>query len=108
MNYIAKLMKNQTGFRLKTVRTAKSKLCDVFSDLPWYGWWLRDQLSLQPDSTFDCLPGFDRKSEDSLTSTFSPLCLKISLIIKYSEAPSISNIVESLLEDGSISAGDEY
>jgi hypothetical protein len=57
---------------------------------------------------FDSLTGFDYESEDSLTSTFLPLCSKVSSIIKQSTTPSINTIVQSLLEDGSISAGDGY
>ncbi|KAI8950795.1 hypothetical protein F4801DRAFT_590148 [Xylaria longipes] len=96
------------SFRLKRARTPRDALFGIFPDIPWYGRWLQEQLRLQPSSMFDCLPGFDCEHDESLTKRFLPLCSKVSKIIKDSDASSIDSIVESLLREGSISAGDEH
>ncbi|TRX96271.1 hypothetical protein FHL15_002995 [Xylaria flabelliformis] len=95
-------------FKPKRVRTPNDALSGLFPDLPWYGRWLQEQLRLQPSSMFDCLPGFDREHDASLTDIFLPLCSKVSNIINNDDGPSIDNIVDSLLKEGSINAGDEY
>ncbi|KAI1809448.1 hypothetical protein GGS20DRAFT_590594 [Poronia punctata] len=93
--------------RLKSTYALKNPLGDVFPDLPWYGWWLRDQLMLQPASLFDCLPGFDCESEECLTGTFLPLCMKISDIMRQGDGVTLTSITDSLVEDGIVNVGNE-
>ncbi|KAI0457896.1 hypothetical protein F5B21DRAFT_55128 [Xylaria acuta] len=95
-------------FKLKRVCTPKDALFGIFPDLPWYGRWLHEQLRLQPSSMFDCLPDFDCEYDGSLTDISMPLCSKVSNIIKNNDAPSIDSIVELLLKEASIRAGEEH
>ncbi|GAP84175.2 putative dipeptidyl peptidase III [Rosellinia necatrix] len=101
-------MPSTSSFALKKVRQPKNTSFDLFPGLSWYTAWLQKQLKLQPSFMFDSLPELDCEDEGSLASKILPLCTKIADIIEGSEAPSISSIVKSLFEDGSISAGDEH
>ncbi|KAI0157225.1 hypothetical protein GGR57DRAFT_461285 [Xylariaceae sp. FL1272] len=96
------------GFRLKKFHTTRSVSCSVFPDLPWYRWWLRNQLSIQPRSLFDCLSEFDPGNEDNLNKIFLPLHHKIADLIASSDTLTIDKVVGLLLDDGSIDAGNDY
>ncbi|KAI0391425.1 hypothetical protein F5Y17DRAFT_406605 [Xylariaceae sp. FL0594] len=101
-------MRAITGFPLKRIQTTKSVLGDLFPDLPWYGYWLQDQLRLQPSSMFEALMEFDCRSEERLANTFLPLCKKLSCIVKETDGASIAGIVDVLSGDGIfIARGDD-
>ncbi|KAI0007591.1 hypothetical protein F4779DRAFT_499467 [Xylariaceae sp. FL0662B] len=77
-----------------------------YHTLQWYTSWLRGQINRQPAELFNCMPGFDRESDASFNTVFLPLAEQIYRAIGSRPAPSIDTIVETLLRDGAIDAGE--
>lgn len=111
-----KIIRNSVNQNQLTIGVAKfaptkidtDALLGLLSDLPWYGPWLQEQVRLQYNLAFQCLPGFNRKDPDSLTTTFLPIFSKVATIIKDDESRSISDIVQLLLDDGIIDNRHEH
>lgn len=77
----------------------------IYPTLQWYKPWLRDQVSRQPTELFNCIPAFNRESDDSFDTVFAPFAEHVYHAIAASSPPSIDSIIENLLKDEMIDVG---
>jgi hypothetical protein len=91
--------------------TAQRILDPTFDDLPWYRWWVLQQLSLQPQRPLLCLPTNDEcddKAGSAHTDAFMAVWNQTRELILAPEPKTIESIANSLLELGLVSAKNNY
>ncbi|KAI1407009.1 hypothetical protein F5Y13DRAFT_195811 [Hypoxylon sp. FL1857] len=92
---------------MKASQSVRRASGEGLPNLPWYSCWLESQLSQQPKELYACVEGFDEEARGGSFDRIKPLYVRISDIIISNDSPSVNNIVEKLLEDGSILASEE-
>ncbi|KAI0024433.1 hypothetical protein F4780DRAFT_600813 [Xylariomycetidae sp. FL0641] len=103
-----KTISKSLNLHLKRSRGSKTFPCDHFPGLPWFSWWLRSQLNHQPNALFNCVPAYQSGDEEAFGNILIPLYSKVSHLIVEGGSRSIDSIVQTLLEDGDIIAGEDY
>lgn len=66
--------------------------------MPWYQWWVHDQVQRQPQKLFSTLPGHDPKSNERWTTPFVILWQEISRYTTANEIVSIDGIIAHLVQ----------
>ncbi len=91
--------------------TAQRILGPTFDDLPWYRWWVLQQLSLQPQRPRLCLPTNDEcddKASSAPTDAFMAVWNQTRELILAPGPKTIESIANSLLDLGLVSAKNNY
>lgn len=80
----------------------------TFTNLPWYRWWLYQQVRSQPPRLLLSLPNMKHDDESNWDTHFLPLWDKIRDLVLVQESTTIDGITDTLVELGAISVKDNY
>jgi hypothetical protein len=80
----------------------------TFADLPWYRWWVRQQIHSQPERLLLALPNIESDEERERDTQFLSIWDTIRSIILAREAKSIEEIANKLGEYGVVSFERNY
>ncbi len=83
----------------------------TFDDLPWYRWWVLQQLSFQPQRPLLCLPTnnkCDDQTSSESTDAFMAVWNQTRELVLAPGPKTIDGIASSLLELGLVSAKNNY
>ncbi|KAI5457572.1 hypothetical protein BGZ63DRAFT_364813, partial [Mariannaea sp. PMI_226] len=78
------------------------------ADLPWYRWWLYQQIRSQPQRLLLALPNMNCDKKSDWDTHFLPLCNKVRELVLVSEPKTIDSITDKLVELGIVSVKDNY
>ncbi|KFG79907.1 hypothetical protein MANI_009193 [Metarhizium anisopliae] len=80
----------------------------TLTSLPWYRWWLYQQILSQPQRLFLGIPNMKHEDESSWDTGFLPLWHKVRDLMLAQESVTIDGITDTLIENGTISVTDNY
>ncbi|KPM44897.1 hypothetical protein AK830_g1656 [Neonectria ditissima] len=80
----------------------------TFADLPWYRWWLYQQIRSQPQRLLLALPTMKCDEDSDWDVQFIPVWNKIRELVLVPEPKTIDGITDTLVELGVISVKDNY
>jgi hypothetical protein len=80
----------------------------TFTDLPWYRWWLKEQIRNQPQRLLLSLPGLNLDKETDWNAYFLPLWNKTRELVLAPGLKTIDGITDTLVELNIISVKDNY
>jgi hypothetical protein len=67
--------------------------------IPWYNWWMRQQLQSEPKELFSAIPGHDNQSSEEWMRTFMTIWGEIWDQMTAHDSTSINNIVTHLADE---------
>lgn len=78
------------------------------NQMQWYSWWVTEQMKLEPQETFSCLPDFRNDSENQSKESFITLWQEICRHMTTEASISINELITRLAENHVIvSSNDE-
>ncbi|KAH7175753.1 hypothetical protein EDB81DRAFT_633955 [Dactylonectria macrodidyma] len=80
----------------------------TFADLPWYRWWLSQQIRSQPQRLLLALPNMECDEGSDWDTQFFPLWNKVRELVLAPEPKTIDGITDTLVELDIISVKDNY
>lgn len=80
----------------------------TFADLPWYRWWLYQQIRSQPQRLLLGLPNMKCDEESDWDTHFIPLWNKVRELVLATEPKTIDGITDTLVELDVISVKNNY
>lgn len=78
----------------------------TLTSLPWYRWWLYQQILSQPQRLFLGILNMKYEDESSWDIGFLPLWHKVRDLMLAQESVTINGITDTLIENGTISVTD--
>ena len=67
--------------------------------MPWYSWWVNEQIGIEPQETFSCLPAFrndpEKPSQESLATLWQEICRHMTTEASISIDDLISRLAEN-------------
>ncbi|KAL7919047.1 hypothetical protein ACQKWADRAFT_213731 [Trichoderma austrokoningii] len=78
------------------------------TELPWYRWWLYQQIRSQPQRLFLALPNMNGDDDSNWDSVFLPLLESVKELVVAQASPSIDGIMDALVELGTLSVDHNY
>ncbi|RYP55900.1 hypothetical protein DL771_012276 [Monosporascus sp. 5C6A] len=80
----------------------------TFADLPWYRWWLYQQIRSQPQRLPLAVPNMKCDEESNWDIHFLPLWNKVRELMLVPEPKTIDGITDAVVEYGIMSVEDNY
>ncbi|RKK17491.1 hypothetical protein BFJ66_g1036 [Fusarium oxysporum f. sp. cepae] len=91
-----------------TTRPVEAVRDPIFTELPWYRWWLYQQIQSQPQHLWLALPNMKCDKELDWDTYFLPLWNKFRELVLVPELKTIDGITDTLIEHGVLSVKDNY